>query len=282
MSEMESMRRCHRSRRQTQPASYGKNCCLAALRRRAHAVLVLAPAQLLDQSSRSGRRIHVVRAQELLQPLAHGVADRSAGLPIDRLVVMGFKGSHGSFRPAIPFQSSNPCQANSSVAEMFPHPGWPAWDLGKICMKIENPRAGRGFWVEFAVRMAHQHWFTSRGRGPQGVCSSWSLIAEAVSEGDRNAVVEAWAPDDARLGAPAVHICSAAGPQPGLAPGRQGPGTIAAAAASVDLRNMASLFDRRLLRNRCKSGHLQRPAGEPGRLPCARAADISATNSTRR
>jgi hypothetical protein len=47
------------------------------------AILFVAAAQFVDQMVKIGRRLQHVRAQAPLQPLADGIAYRSAGLPID-------------------------------------------------------------------------------------------------------------------------------------------------------------------------------------------------------
>src|SRR6266508_1299137 len=72
---MESMRPCHRTRRQTQPIYRQIGCPWSSMQ------LVVAAAQLIDELAQS-RRQFGVGAQALLQPFADGVADRHAGLVI--------------------------------------------------------------------------------------------------------------------------------------------------------------------------------------------------------
>jgi hypothetical protein len=57
---------------------------------------------------------------------------------------------------------------------------------------------------------------------------------------------------------------------------------MAAAVANVHLRNMVISSIDTLLRNRCKSAICSGRPQKPGRLPYARAIDISAANSTTR
>ncbi len=45
-----------------------------------------------------GGRVELLRAQALLQPLAHGIADRSAGLAVDWFAVVYDSAVHGGFR----------------------------------------------------------------------------------------------------------------------------------------------------------------------------------------
>src|SRR6185437_6759011 len=77
MSEMESMRGCHRSRAQTQPG-----------------FSVLEAPQLFNQPFQPRRRARQFRPQALLQPLAHGLADRAAGPAIDLLVLRRVMARH--------------------------------------------------------------------------------------------------------------------------------------------------------------------------------------------
>jgi len=92
--------------------------------------VALASPQFVDQAIKLGRGAHELRAQAVLQPLAHGVADRSAGLAIDLLACMGLKAGHGGFRR----QSVQKLAiSNSSALELF------------------QVRGGlHGLWVKFA------------------------------------------------------------------------------------------------------------------------------------
>ena len=123
-----------------------------------------------------------MRLDGLLQPLAHGVANRPRGLAIDRLAIMGIKAGHSilSRTPGVRWRCGEVSQCNSLVRGLFPGPLWGAWDLGKICM---NEGAGcrpmqknSGTGPEFLRRSEHglsqQQWFTSRMRGPQGVATN--------------------------------------------------------------------------------------------------------------
>src|SRR5438105_2841597 len=76
ISVMESMRRCHRTRRQTQLIYRQIGCTWPSMQ------LVVAAAQLIDELAQT-RRQFGVGAQALLQPSADGVTDRRACLVID-------------------------------------------------------------------------------------------------------------------------------------------------------------------------------------------------------
>jgi hypothetical protein len=56
------------------------------------------PAQLIHQMFQMGRQFGVNRAKVLLQPFAHGVAYRSAGLAIDLFAGIGDSAIHSEFR----------------------------------------------------------------------------------------------------------------------------------------------------------------------------------------
>jgi hypothetical protein len=66
--------------------------------RRSQAIPAVALAQFVHQVIEVGRWTQGLRTKALLQPFAHGVADRSAGLAIDLLAVIGDSAIHGAFR----------------------------------------------------------------------------------------------------------------------------------------------------------------------------------------
>jgi hypothetical protein len=89
---MESMRGFHRSGAETQPLYRGRR--LSARSTQLHVAL----SKLVHQSLETGGRPGRIRPQIALQPLAHGVADRSAGLAIDLFADIGGMGSHRGVR----------------------------------------------------------------------------------------------------------------------------------------------------------------------------------------
>jgi hypothetical protein len=58
----------------------------------------VAPAQFVEQMLEVGRQAQGLRAKALLQPFAYCVADRSAGIAIDRFAVVGDSAIHDEFR----------------------------------------------------------------------------------------------------------------------------------------------------------------------------------------
>jgi hypothetical protein len=56
------------------------------------------PAQFIHQMFQMGRQSGMNRAKILLQPFAHGIANRSAGLAIDLFAGVGDSAIHGEFR----------------------------------------------------------------------------------------------------------------------------------------------------------------------------------------
>jgi hypothetical protein len=60
--------------------------------------LVVPPAQLIHEMLEVGRQTRGLWLKVLLQPFAHGVADRSAGLVIDAFAVVVDSAIHGEFR----------------------------------------------------------------------------------------------------------------------------------------------------------------------------------------
>ncbi|MET3906629.1 hypothetical protein ABID59_000960 [Bradyrhizobium sp. S3.3.6] len=82
---MESMRPCHRSRDQTQPDFSQANI--------SSVLVALALPQLVHQLFEM-RREPGFGANALLQPFAHGIANRAAGAPVDLFAVIGRRASH--------------------------------------------------------------------------------------------------------------------------------------------------------------------------------------------
>jgi hypothetical protein len=60
--------------------------------------VIVAPAQLIHQMLKMGRQTRGLGAKIFLQPFAHGIADRSAGLTIDLFAVVVDSAHHGVFR----------------------------------------------------------------------------------------------------------------------------------------------------------------------------------------
>jgi hypothetical protein len=60
--------------------------------------LVVPPAQFIQEMLKVGRQARGLGVKALLQPFAHGVADRSAGLAIDLFAVVVDSAHHGEFR----------------------------------------------------------------------------------------------------------------------------------------------------------------------------------------
>jgi hypothetical protein len=61
-------------------------------------VPAVALAQFVHQMVEMGRWTQGFQTKILLKPFAYGVADRSAGLAIDLLAVIGDSAVHGEFR----------------------------------------------------------------------------------------------------------------------------------------------------------------------------------------
>jgi hypothetical protein len=62
------------------------------------AAIIVPPVQFIEQMLEVGGEARGVRAKALLQPFAYGVADRSAGLVVDRFAVVVVSAVHGAFR----------------------------------------------------------------------------------------------------------------------------------------------------------------------------------------
>ena len=62
------------------------------------AIGLIASAQFVDEMLQMRRMVGRVGAKNLLETLAHGIADRSAGLAIDWFAVVGDSAIHGWFR----------------------------------------------------------------------------------------------------------------------------------------------------------------------------------------
>jgi hypothetical protein len=62
------------------------------------AFVLIAPAQLVDKMLQLGRRARQVRTKDLLETLAHGIADRPAGPVIEGFDVICMWTFHGPFR----------------------------------------------------------------------------------------------------------------------------------------------------------------------------------------
>jgi hypothetical protein len=60
--------------------------------------LVVPPAQFIHQMLEVGRQTRGLGVNISLQPFAHGIADRPAGLAIDLLAVVADSAIHGVFR----------------------------------------------------------------------------------------------------------------------------------------------------------------------------------------
>jgi hypothetical protein len=104
MSVIESMRGCHRSRRQTQPRLCAKIVLQLQkpswLKRRQPSIAVL-PLQLIHEVPEVGRQLGIFRTKVLLQPFADGTADRSAGAAIDLFAAFVDSVGHRGFRFAL-------------------------------------------------------------------------------------------------------------------------------------------------------------------------------------
>jgi hypothetical protein len=83
--------------------------------RRIRHVFVIAPTQFIHQMLEMGRGR--AGTQMLLQPLADGIADRSAGLAIDLFALVGDSAVHGEFRFVV--ISLSWCRNNSSGGKLF-------------------------------------------------------------------------------------------------------------------------------------------------------------------
>src|SRR5581483_7533953 len=83
---------------------------------RCEAMLRLATAQLLDQPLQLGRAIHEVRLEILLQPLAHGIANRPRCLAIDRLAGVGITEVHN---PSFRALRARPCCSEISPMQLI-------------------------------------------------------------------------------------------------------------------------------------------------------------------
>src|SRR5580700_1408837 len=89
------------------------------------AALAFGPVELVEQMLEVRRGDHHLRLEVLLQPLAHRIADRPAGLAGDGLAVLDFEGRHGSSVLAFVALKSRYC--NSGLPKMFPGPRRAAW-----------------------------------------------------------------------------------------------------------------------------------------------------------
>jgi hypothetical protein len=126
-----------------------------------------------------------------------------------------------------------------------------AWDLGKICMKTKAPAPGGGVIrrLDRSPALVYQALAEAPGGQEQPV-----LIAEAVPERDRKAVVKVRTPDQAMMRMPSVRCGSqVSGPTR-----REGGKRHSRRQGNLQyaLAEHGSILDRRLLRNRCKRGHL--------------------------
>ena len=65
---------------------------------RLRGILAVPPAQFVHQVLEVRGQARSFGAQALLQPFAHGVADRPAGLAVDRFAVVGGPAVHDGFR----------------------------------------------------------------------------------------------------------------------------------------------------------------------------------------
>jgi hypothetical protein len=101
------------------------------------AAAFVAPAQFVHQVLEIGRQARGLRAKALLQPFADSVADRAAGVTVDRFAIVGDSAVHDEFRfLAISFKEVTPDQVaerefvsgGGSIPRLF----------GKIRMKIAN------------------------------------------------------------------------------------------------------------------------------------------------
>jgi hypothetical protein len=86
---------------------------------------VIALAQFVHQVFEVGRWMQGIRTKVLLQPFAHGVADRSAGLAIDLFAVVSDSAIHAEFRFVViektpdQFMGTGNVSPRSSVASLF-------------------------------------------------------------------------------------------------------------------------------------------------------------------
>jgi hypothetical protein len=111
-----------------------------ALVRRPFSSVVVPLAQFVDQKLKMRGQTRRFRAQILLQPLAHGIADRSAGLAVDRFASVGSSAVHDPIPPGLgPFAVSSNQIAG---AEIVPPRGRPSTVLLKICLKLKHFGAG--------------------------------------------------------------------------------------------------------------------------------------------
>jgi hypothetical protein len=71
---------------------------ISACRLVSRAAFVIAPAQFVDQIFKAGGSLQGLGAQVASQPLAHSIANRSAGGSIDRLAGVVGSATHHWFR----------------------------------------------------------------------------------------------------------------------------------------------------------------------------------------
>ena len=236
----------------------------------------LAFPHLLDQPIQPRRGAHELRSQALLQPLAHGVANRPAGLAIDLLANLRFKANHGGFRGR--FGCGSCTQGERDRAGNVSAAAPPGCQLGKICMKgravMHMGELGLGFdpaGLEPLIAMIDKP-----PAGSPGCRQQLAPIAEAIAVGHRNAVDIGRTPYGPRGAAPAsgqircccrhhCHHCQkSAGQRCHLAFTKH-----------VALQS-GQLLPSEIVVNPGSYGcHFPRPR----RLPSARAVDISAANS---
>jgi len=96
---------------------------------------VVLPAQLVEELAQPGGQVGTLGPQILLQPFAHSVADRPAGLVVHLLDVIGIEAKHDGFRRVfrILLISLKRRMPNSAGQDWFPSNLWV-----------------HGLWVKFA------------------------------------------------------------------------------------------------------------------------------------
>jgi hypothetical protein len=94
------------------------------------AAVVVPPAQFVHQLFEVGGQVQGFGTQVLLQPLAHAIADRSAGLVIDLFALVGDSADHPEFPPDVGPFAVLPNQ--STAAEIVPVKG----DGVPVCLKF--------------------------------------------------------------------------------------------------------------------------------------------------
>src|SRR6202043_2718987 len=147
-SVMESMRGCHRSRRQTQPVCGAFFCATPLAKwqfqapltvpvRRLGVSLPFALAQLVQKMLQVRGRANRLGAGGPLQPIPDGVADRAAGLAVYRVDDIGDEAVHGRFRWRIRGDRMTPYQV--TAAELVSGRQPVAWPFGKNAMNTLCP-----------------------------------------------------------------------------------------------------------------------------------------------